>query len=76
MSRRRQKMGWPMREQEFCQISDHALDTVVRNILSLSPNSGEQMVLGALRGRGILVQRNRVVLILYFQPLIQSCTSM
>lgn len=34
-----QEMGWPMREQEFSQISDHALDTVVRNILSLSPNS-------------------------------------
>jgi len=53
-------MGWPTREQEFSQISDDALDIVVRNVLSLSPNSGERMVLGALRGRGLLVQRNRV----------------
>jgi len=49
-----------MREQEFSQISDHALGTVVRSILSLSPNSGERMVFGAFRGRGLLVQRNRV----------------
>ena len=55
-----QEMGWPMREQEFSQISDDTLDIAVRNTLSLSPNSGERMVLGALRGRGLLVQRNRV----------------
>ena len=60
LRRRRQEMGWPMTEQEFSQISDDTLDIVVRNILSLSPNSGERMVLGALRGRGLLAQRNRV----------------
>ena len=60
LRRRRQEMGWPTREQEFSQISDDTLDIVVRNILSLSPNSGERMVLGALRGRGLLVQRSRV----------------
>ncbi|XP_068676996.1 uncharacterized protein [Montipora foliosa] len=60
LRRRRQEMGWPAREQEFSQISDNALDIVVRDVLSLSLNSGERMVLGALRGRGLLVQRNRV----------------
>jgi len=37
-------MGWPTREQEFSQISDDALDIVVRNVLSLSPNSGIRTV--------------------------------
>ena len=60
MRRRRQKMGWPTRAQEFSQISDDTLDIVVRNVLSLSPDSGDRMVLRPLRGRGLLVQRNRV----------------
>ena len=60
LRRRRQEKGWPTREQAFSQISDDALDIVVRNILSLSPNYGERMVLGVLRGRGLLVQRSRV----------------
>ena len=40
MRQRRQEMGWPTREQEFSQISDDTLDIVVRNVLSLSPDSG------------------------------------
>ena len=44
-----QEMGWPT------EISDDTLDIVVRNVLSLSPNSGERMVVGALRGRGLFV---------------------
>ena len=57
LKRRRQEKGSPMGEQEFDDISDQNLDSVVREILSLSLNSGERMVLGALRGRGLLVQR-------------------
>ena len=60
LRRRCQEIGWPTREQEFSQISDDTLDIVVRNVLSLSPNSGERMVLGACRGRGLLFQRNGV----------------
>ena len=60
LRRRRQEMGWPMGEQEFNEISNQNLDNVVRDILSMSPNSGERMVMGALRGRGLLVQRYRV----------------
>ena len=60
LKRRRQEKGSPMGEQEFDDISDQNLDSVVREILSLSSNSGERMVLGALRGRGLLVQRHRV----------------
>ena len=39
-------MGWASREQEFSQISDYTMDIVVRNLLSLSRNPGERMVLG------------------------------
>ena len=45
-------MGWPTRKLEFSQTSDDTLDIVVRSVLSV-------VVLGALRGRGLLVQRNR-----------------
>ena len=44
LRQRRQEMGWPMREQEFSQISDDTLDIALRNMLSLSPNSGEMSV--------------------------------
>ena len=46
MRRLRQEMGWPLRERELSQISDDTLDIVVRNLLSLSRNFGQQMVLG------------------------------
>ena len=36
LRQRCQEMGWHMREQEFSQISDHTLDTVVRNLLSVT----------------------------------------
>ena len=45
-------MGWPTRKQEFSQTSDDILDIVVRSVLSV-------VVSGALRGRGLPVQRNR-----------------
>ena len=42
-------MGWPRRKLEFSQTSDDTLDIVVRSVLSV-------VVLGAHRGRGLLVQ--------------------
>ena len=46
-------IGWPpTRKLEFSQTSDDTLDIVVRSVLSV-------VVLGALGGRGLLVQRNR-----------------
>lgn len=53
----RQEVEWRIGNEEFSKITDDKLD-VVREILCLSPNSEERMILGALRGRRILIQRN------------------
>lgn len=45
MRRRRQEMDWPLGEQEFHPTSNQNLDRIITDILSLSPNSGERMVL-------------------------------
>ncbi len=44
----------------YSEISSEELETNVRDILRLTPFSGESYVRGALRGRGINVQRWRV----------------
>ena len=44
----------------FCEISDNDLDAQVREILHLTPNSGESYVMGGLKGRHISVQRCKV----------------
>lgn len=44
----------------FDNISDSELDQTVRDILRISPNAGERILIGALRGRGIRVQRERL----------------
>lgn len=44
----------------YCEITDDELESAVRDILRLTPFSGESYVRGALRGRGINVQRWRV----------------
>ncbi len=60
LHRRRIELGWPARESEFSDISDDDLDEVVRQIVSRTPNAGETMTFGALRGHGLHVQRHRV----------------
>lgn len=54
----RQEVEWRIGNEEFSKITDDKLDVVVREILCLSPNSEERMILGALRGKHILIQRN------------------
>ena len=44
----------------FSDISDENLDKEIKDILESTPNSGETLVIGSLRGRGIRVQRNRI----------------
>jgi hypothetical protein len=44
----------------FSPIQDDELDRIIQDILSLTPYSGESYVKGALRGRGIVVQRARI----------------
>ena len=55
--RRRDEFGMTT---DFTSISDDELDCVIKDILASTPNAGESLVIGALRGRGLRVQRNRV----------------
>ena len=57
LQRRRTEYGM---SDNFCNIADDELETNVRDIVRLTPLSGESYVRGALRGRGINVQRSRV----------------
>lgn len=44
----------------FSRVLDDQLDEIVQSILHVSPNSGERMVVGGIRARGLIVQRRRV----------------
>ena len=59
LDRRRKELDIPVDLETFSDISDNELDDVVQQILRDTPNSGEVMVIGALVGRGIRVQRRR-----------------
>ena len=45
---------------EYSEISDYALDDIICSILQASPNSGERMLIGALRARRLKVQRWKI----------------
>jgi len=51
-------------EHNFSQITDFALDYVIRDVLTLAPQSGVGLFRGALRSRGLPVQRHRVIAVL------------
>ena len=54
LSHHRQGFGMPVgQEHNFSQITDFALDNVIRNVLTLAPQSGVGLVRGALRSRGL-----------------------
>lgn len=59
LNRRRTALGLES-QSNYSEIPDDELDVFITTILTLSPNSGELMVRGALRGRGIRVQRRRL----------------
>ena len=44
----------------YATITDSELDVLVENISSIYPMYGEKMLIGRLRGRGVIVQRQRV----------------
>ena len=54
LQRRRIEFGI---QPTFSKISDHDLDNHVRNILQLTPYSGESYVRGGFKGRQVNVQR-------------------
>ena len=59
--RRREELGMDVGQtSSYSDISDDELDVFVRRILHISPNSGERMLLGALRSHGVKVQRERM----------------
>lgn len=47
-------------DMEYSNFSNDELDRLVAEIIANSPNSGETMMIGAIRSRGIKVQRWRV----------------
>eukprot|EP00794_Sanderia_malayensis_P013230 gene13230-14588_t len=65
LRRRRQEHGMALSETRgprltYTQTSNEDLCNTVRSILFLLPDVGETLVIGALRARGIYVQRRRV----------------
>ena len=63
--RRRHEFGLPVSDSRgprstYSNISQTDLCNVVREVLQILPNAGETFVLGALRQRGIIIQRWRV----------------
>ena len=57
---RRQRQEFDMaigRSVTFSEIDDDELDIFVQHILHYSPESGEQMVMGALKGFVVKIQR-------------------
>ncbi len=54
----RQRLG--IGPLEFAELSNYELNTVVRQILQRTPNTGETYILGSLRSRSIRIQRWRV----------------
>ena len=60
LERRRQEFQMPTGRACYSNICDEELDRVVAGIIGSSPNAGETLVQGALRHRGLLLQRRRV----------------
>lgn len=58
LRRRRQEFG--LETDGFTEISENNLTAVVQSVKSLTPNIGQSRMLGALRSRGLHVQRWRV----------------
>ncbi len=62
LNRRRQEIGMAVgHEHNFSPLTDNELDILVRGILSITPQSGVGLVQGALRSRGLRIQRRRVL---------------
>ncbi|XP_044163624.1 uncharacterized protein LOC122947983 [Acropora millepora] len=69
LQRRRRAFGIDNQLEQFSDISDHDLDTIHRELTAadgnssggfLTPNIGRRRFMGALRNRGIRVQRWRM----------------
>ena len=47
---------------EFSNVSNDELDSIVREILHITPQAGQNIVQGAILGRGLRIQRRRIEL--------------
>lgn len=45
----------------FSDISNEELDNVIKEILMVTPQSGLGLIRGALRSKGLVVQRHRII---------------
>lgn len=62
LNRRRQEFGMPLgQEHNFSPLTDDKLDIIVREVLSITPQSGVGLVQGALRSRGLRIQRWQIL---------------
>ena len=62
LSRRRQELGLSVGHgSNFSEISDAALDNLVRQILTSAPQSGIGLIRGALQSRGWSIKRHRIM---------------
>ena len=53
--------GRALRYSNFSEISDAALDNLVRQILTSAPQSGIGLIRGALQSRGWRINRHRIM---------------
>ena len=60
ITRHHRELGLDVQELSYSDITDADLDIMVEDVLSMLPNSGELMVRGALRARGVRIQRRRL----------------
>ena len=60
LRRRRMESALPVCENNYTDITDEELDRTISSVVATSPNSGEQMVTGALVSRNVKVQRARI----------------
>ena len=62
LSCRRQGLGMSVgHDSNFCQISDAALDDLVREILTSAPQVRIGLICGALQSGGWRIQRHRII---------------
>ena len=61
LRRRRNEFGVTSLTESFTDIDNTSLDEIVREILHVNPRIGFRLVQGALRQRGITVQRRRIL---------------
>lgn len=57
---------------DFSDISDDNLDNHVREILRTTPNSGQRLIEGGLRQRGLRIQRRRIQDSIRVDPVIRT----